>query len=439
MSSIYKVRKPVSRALFSLTLSVFLVFGCVYDAADIRGIRHPEESVKLVTISSVRVESQDDGLHVAITGSEPLSYSIRKSDQPLHLTLDMPQARFVGLPEVLTVAQGGVKAIHLSHVQGATATARLELHLETQVPYSVAQEGERLVVRFPSPARNASPAQDAAKQQVAFPTLPPSSQDYCVGPKDVITITVYDEPDLSKKLRVSERGFITFPLVGIVQVQGLTPEQIAETLEDLLFPRYLLNPQVMVEVAEFESQKVFILGAVDKPTSFTLRGTTTLLELLSETDRFNRGDGVRQIDSLVVFRHMAPEEAQGNPTDYDVQTIRIDLNRLLRQGDMSLNLVLQAHDVVYIPEAGSVFVFGEVRQPGPIPLPEGGMTLVEAMSKAGGPTPFAILSRTKVFRVVNGEERTLRINMSDVLKRGDRSKDTMLQADDIVVIPKSIF
>ena len=445
---------------FSLLLPILLLVGCgTLDAIDARKLlRKPPEPVDLVTVSAVHVESKDGVWQVAITGSKPFSYSINNHDTPLSIRVDVHQARFVGLPALLTVGQGGVKAIQLSQVKGQEAIARLEIQLEERVAYSVAKEQERLFVRIrppegvPSPPT--SPVQQAAppgpkgvpslspspvSQPAVPPTLPPSSQDYRIGSRDVLAITVYDEPDLSKKLRVSEGGSISFPLVRSVQVQGLTPTQVEKKLASLLSQGYLLNPQVFVEVAEFESQKVFILGAIEKPINFTLRGQTTLLELLSQTGKLGRGEGGGQSSSLVVFRQAVTKDAQDRPVDNEVKTIRIDLERLLRQGDMSLNLVLQAHDVIYVPAPDSVFVFGQVSKPGPLSLPEGSMTLVEAVSKAGGLTNVAAPSRTRIFRVVDGEERTIYVNVSDIIKRGDRSKDIALKANDIVWVPESLF
>ena len=103
------------------------------------------------------------------------------------------------------------------------------------------------------------------------------------------------------------------------------------------------------------------------------------------------------------------------------------------------NLVLQPHDVIYVPEPDMVFVFGQVNSPGPVPLSEGGMTLVEAISKAGGFTKVAAPSRTKVLRMVDGKEHHIGVNVSSIIKRGNRSKDIELKPDDIVVVPERLF
>ncbi len=449
-----RMKRLDTRPWISLILPLLLLFGCAPNAIDINDTtaqRHvlppaarerpasPPVPVDLTTISSVKIDRQEEVVQIAVTGSQPFSYSMTNHDNPLRIMVDIQQARFVDLPPALPVGEGGVKAIYLRQVPGQEATARLEIHLEEQTAYSVAKEQGRLFVRIRHSEDTAAPAAIAALPQPAPPVAPPASQDYRVGPKDVLDITVYDEPDLSKKLRVSGNGSISFPLIGKIQVQHLSTTEIEEHIERMLSPRYLLHPQVSVQVAEFESQKVFIVGAIDAPINFTLRGKTTLLELLSQTGRLGRGEGGGQSGFLVVFRHIATEDGQGKPLRKEVQPIRIDLDRLLRQGDMTLNLVLQPHDVIYVPEPDMVFVFGQVNSPGPVPLSEGGMTLVEAISKAGGFTKVAAPSRTKVLRMVDGKEHRIGVNVSSIIKRGNRSKDIELKPDDIVVVPERLF
>ncbi len=105
---------------------------------------------------------------------------------------------------------------------------------------------------------------------------------------------------------------------------------------------------------------------------------------------------------------------------------------------MSKNLILQAQDVVYIPKPDAVFVFGEVMKTGPVPLPEGGMSLVEAINKAGGFSKFASSKRTRVLRMVDGQEKVILVDMAAVI-RGDLSKDITLRSNDIVIVPESVF
>jgi polysaccharide export outer membrane protein len=262
-------------------------------------------------------------------------------------------------------------------------------------------------------------------------------QAYYIGPKDVLDITVYRETDLSGKFSVSPDGVITFPLIGQVKAQGYTTAELSDVMRHLLSQGYLVNPQVSVEVAVYQSQQVLTLGAVQNPGHFYLGGKTTLLEMLSRAGGLSHHDG--QSHFLILFRQRTASGTEVGDGGEDVQTMHIDLERLLDQGDMSLNVPLQGQDVIYVPQPASILVFGEVKNPGPISLSGKNMTLVEAISKAGGFTKIAAPSRTKVIRMIDGVERAKRINVADIIKRGDRSKDVVLEPNDIVVVPESIF
>lgn len=150
------------------------------------------------------------------------------------------------------------------------------------------------------PSSTQPPSQTTAALPLVPPGKPlvnaPSGKDYRVGPGDVLAIRVYDEPDLTQQVRVAESGILSFPLIDSVEVKNLTTAEIEKRLEEALSPRFLLNPQVFVSVAQFESKKVFIVGAVDQPTAFTLRGETTLLEVLSHTSNLSHSS------FLIVFR-----------------------------------------------------------------------------------------------------------------------------------------
>ncbi|ETW98922.1 MAG: hypothetical protein ETSY2_41950, partial [Candidatus Entotheonella gemina] len=138
-----------------------------------------------------------------------------------------------------------------------------------------------------------------------------------------------------------------------------------------------------------------------------------------------------------IFRRVSAPDEQGAKR-HDVRAIHVDLNDLLRRGNIANNLILQAQDVVYIPKPDAVFVFGEVAKAGPVPLPEGGMSLVEAINKAGGVSKFASSKRTRVLRMVNGQEKVIQVDMAAVI-RGDLGKDITLRSNDIVIVPESVF
>ena len=449
--------RPQKRYGLGRLLVVFLclwVCGCASSLSDfIPAVSPASPATESVTVGLSQVTTTTEGVRIALNGTQPFSYQLINHHEPLQLTIEVPQAR-VEKPEERTLGYGGIKAIRLSQVSGSDGLARLEIDLADDARYSVSKAKEQLAVLVRSPGLQMKPespgSQAKARSAAHLPVVagqapviaeqakvqsndmlkPSRSKEYRVGTGDMLAITVYDEPDLTLERRVTERGLIDFPLIGKVQVVGLTATQVEERLEGRLSPGYLRDPQVFVDIAEFASKKIFIVGAVAKPTALTLRGETSLLEVLSQTDSLSHSQ------SLTVFRRVSTSSKQGGGND--VQAIHVDLNELLRRGDMSKNIILQAQDVVYVPKPDAVFVFGEVAKAGPVPLPEGGMSLVAAINKAGGFSKYASSKRTRVLRMVDGQEKVIHVDMAAVI-RGDLGKDITLRSNDIVIVPESVF
>lgn len=268
---------------------------------------------------------------------------------------------------------------------------------------------------------------------------PVESNDYIIGGRDVLEIRVYEEPDLSGSFRVSSEGYVSFPLIGRVKVDGLTPSQLEKNLEALLSDGYLVKPQVQVFLAEYHSKEVSILGAVRQPGVYPMRsGKETLLEMVSTAGGINaREDMGLAGNDVFIFRPIAKKDGSENIAE-GVACIRVDLQGLLRKGDMSLNLPVKGKDTIYIPLADSVFVFGEVKNPGAIKLLEKDITVLEAITMAGGPTKVAAANRTKIIRMEDGAEKNMIVNI-DKITKGDKSRDIVLKPYDVVVVPETFF
>lgn len=262
------------------------------------------------------------------------------------------------------------------------------------------------------------------------------SSEYQVGGRDVLKITVYEEEDLTKTVRVSGEGKITFPLLGEVKAAGLTVGQIERKLEKLLRDGYLKNPQVLVLVEEYRSQEVYVLGAINKPGAYQLTGQATLLEMISRAEGVVMQKGAGRAGRTLILLRPIGGGANGHQK---VETKTLDLHSLLVRGDLSLNFKVRDKDTIYIPKTDSVFVFGEVKQPGEIQILGKGITAAEAIAMAGGLTRIASPRGVKVVRVVNGAEQTINLNLNDIIKRGDKNKDVALRSGDIVVVPESFF
>lgn len=240
------------------------------------------------------------------------------------------------------------------------------------------------------------------------------SQDYIIGERDVLKITVYDNPDLTSVVRVSGEGTILFPLIGEVRVAGMTIPQIARKLRDLLSEGYIVNPQVIVFIEEYKSKKATIIGEVARSGLYELPGPTTLLDLVSKAGGLTKDAG----DKAVIKRKLSQSE----------QTMTIDLKRLIEKGDTTIDISLLDGDSVYIPKAGVFYVTGEVKKPDAYRFEEG-TTIIKAITMAGGFTETAAQKRIKIKRKEEGKEVTLE-------KVGI---DEFVRPEDVIIVPESIF
>lgn len=421
--------------VFCLLLALPCLMGCATAGSSRRhAASQPLLANHALTRATVDVVTEDEALQIAVTGSQPFSYHLAQTEIATGLVVDIPQAYFADRPERLAVHQAGVTQLHLGRIPGDETGARLRIDLAQPTAYRIAKEPQRLVVYFPrTPSGSVTLGTGHAPEGLHAPA-PASAEDYRVGPKDILDITVYREPDLSKRFRVTGDGMISFPLIGKVKVAGFTMAEVERTLEQRLAQGYLVKPQASVMVAEYQSQQVLVLGAVSRPGYYPLRGSTTLLDILSRAGGLKQA--TRQNKYLVLMRQRESRQIHGH--DAAIRATRVDLDRLLDQGDTTLNAPLQSEDVIFVPQPASIVVFGEVKNPGAISLSER-MTLVEAISKAGGFTTAAAAGRVRVIRTANGGESTMRVNVADIIKRGSHSENIALEPDDIVVVPTSLF
>lgn len=240
--------------------------------------------------------------------------------------------------------------------------------------------------------------------------------DYLVGAGDVIKIQVFQNKDLEFEGRVSESGVISFPLIGVVKVGGLPPTQV-ETLiaKRLRDGNYLQNPQVTVNILQFRSQQVAVLGNVNKPGRFPLETTgTRLSEVIAMAGGIAPGGGDEVV--LVTAR------------DGKVQRIEVDLVNLFTVGDLTKDMVMKGGDVVFVNRAPNFYVYGQVQKPGMYTL-ERGMTVAQAIAKGGGLT-------------LRGTDKGVRVHR----RYGERSVQVMepkledpIKPDDLVFVRESIF
>jgi polysaccharide export outer membrane protein len=260
-------------------------------------------------------------------------------------------------------------------------------------------------------------------QAPSKPTAP-GVTDYVVGPQDVLTITSYDQADMSGRFTVEADGTFTYPLVGRVKAGGLTLRAVeAQVKRQLVDGGFFKKPEITVAVEQYRSQKVFIVGEVRTPGTYPLSGDMNLVEALARA-----GSTLPSASGDAVIVH-AGENASGPtlPTDNDTNIVRINL-RDLESGILSANAALRDGDTIFVPRAESIYVFGQVKNPGAYALQQRNTTVLQALSLAGGVTDRGTTGRIRIVRIVNGEKTEFRVKLTDLVQPGDT-----------IVVPERFF
>jgi len=278
---------------------------------------------------------------------------------------------------------------------------------------------------------------------------PPSGEqaEYRIGSHDLLEINVFEAPDLNRSLRVSASGEISMPLLGAIQSTGLTARELEGVIE-IKLRQYMKDPHVGVFVTTVESHPVSVVGAVKKPGVFQVRGTKTVLEMLSMAEGLSDDAG----DEVLVMRgaglqfgsdsprdpsNSIPDSAEpANPTAND--TVKINLKDLLESGDQRYNVPVYPGDIVKVTRGGIVYVIGEVKKPGGFVLKsDQNMSVLKAIALAEGLTSTSAKSRTKIIRTDehSGQRVEFPIDLGKIL--AGKAPDTPLKPADIVFVPNS--
>jgi polysaccharide export outer membrane protein len=248
--------------------------------------------------------------------------------------------------------------------------------------------------------------------------------DYRIGPKDLLEITVYELAELNQTVRVAEDGSITLSLLGRVDVAGLTAQELEQRLAKIVGEK-VTQGEAHVTVFIKEYQKISILGAVGRPGQYELVGPTTLLQAIAQAG----GLTGQSMTDLYVYR-TGPDGRQ--------ERIAVSLHDVTSGGNQDLNITLQPKDVIMIPidQTLNVFIYGEVRTPGAIPyLSSKKITLLQAIAQAGGPTEWAKKSKVVIKRKdrTTGKEMKITVNLRSMLS--GKVADIILEEGDIVIVP----
>lgn len=250
----------------------------------------------------------------------------------------------------------------------------------------------------------------AAQQAASIPT------DYIVGPQDVLMITVFDQEDLGGKFPVDADGTFTFPLIGRVKAGGLTLRDLEAELKRLLKDGFFKDPQLSVAVEQYRSQKIHMVGEVRTPGTYQLTGDMSLIEALA---RAGSALPTASGEILVVrAKSGSPSSGPTLPQGEDTDVTTIDLKELQSGQALSKNVALKDGDTIFVPRAESVYVFGQVKNPGAYPI-QRTTTVLQALSLAGGITERGATGRIKIVRMVNGKKVELKAQLDDLVRPFD--------------------
>lgn len=256
--------------------------------------------------------------------------------------------------------------------------------------------------------------------------LPILSTDSPVGPRDVLEVSVLEDKTIAAKVTVNEEGTIVLNVLEKVQVAGLTASQIEARLKSMLEETYLAKATVSVQVVEFASKPISVVGSVVRPGRISATGNTTLIQAITQAGGLAPGHG----KDLYVLR---------TGSNGLSEQLSISVDDLLVNGDPDANIPLAPNDLVNVPADTpiTIYLLGEFARPGKSLFRSSQTpTLLQAMADAGGPTDRA--GRTVVItRTINGKTERIAVNYRRIIS--GRVADVVLRDNDTLYLEAALF
>lgn len=271
-------------------------------------------------------------------------------------------------------------------------------------------------------------------QQAERAISPGSNVDYTysnlptqpVGPDDLLAVSVYDSPELTRTVRVDADGNIRLPMLkDPIQVQGMVPSQLESAIaKSLTRGKVLVDPIVTVTIVEYQSRPVNVVGAVKNPLVFQATRPIPLLDAIARAGGLREDAG----SDIVVSRQVVRD---GKPVR---NTETIPVRKLIDHADPTLNVMLHGGEEVLVPEALKIYVVGNVKKPGAYPIKsDEETTILQLLALSEGLTPYSAKVAYVYRRTPGGAKTEVPIELAKIMKR--KSPDVPLQANDILYIP----
>jgi polysaccharide export outer membrane protein len=256
--------------------------------------------------------------------------------------------------------------------------------------------------------------------------LPILSTDAPIGPRDVLDISVLEDKSIAAKVTVSQEGTIVLNVLEKVQVAGLTASQIESRLKSLLEASYLSKATVTVQVVEFASKPISVVGAVIRPGRISASGNTTLIQAITQAGGLAAGHG----SELYVLRTGANGLSE---------QVAVSIDDLMINGNPDVNIPLAPNDLVNVPADTPIVIYllGEFARPGKSLFRSSQTpTLLQAMADAGGQTDRAG-KKVVITRLVDGKTERKEVNYRNILS--GRQPDVVLRDNDTLYLAPAIF
>ncbi len=239
-----------------------------------------------------------------------------------------------------------------------------------------------------------------------------------VGANDLLMISVYDAPELSRSIRVSAEGQIRIPMLKQrIKAEGMLPSELEQVIADALVEEgILVDPAVTVGIAEYNSRPISVAGAVRNPLTFQAIGPMTLLQAIAKAGGLEKTAGTE----VLLTR--------------GTETLHIPVKGLIDSADPRWNVPLQGGEEIRVPEAGRIFVVGNVKKPGAFSASDvTDATVLKVVALAEGLMPYSA-KQAFVYRPDGqGGKTEVAVNLKEIMER--KSPDIELLPEDILYIP----
>mgnify|MGYP005848004185 CR=1 FL=1 len=246
---------------------------------------------------------------------------------------------------------------------------------------------------------------------------------YYLGPKDIVSINVYGEPQLSGDYELNEEGKIKFPLLGYVKIAGLTIQQAGEKIENLLEKEYFVDAQVSLIVKEYKSFWINVIGEVKNTGKKYLKSKATILDVISECGGLSQEAG----DQITLKRPMGKDSSL---------VVQLNLKDLTNPDSPNFNYKVETGDTIIVHPKPYFYIQGEVEKPGKYELVKD-LTLLQAIALAGGTGKFANEKNIEIYRTEGSETKIIRKNLKEIKK--NEEEDIAIFPMDTIIVNKRTF